>query len=93
MLDSFLKANRLTISLVFLILFAVLVYPTPYEYWNNYQDKSKDSFRRNRITGTIENWYPGIGGGSWARWGTDAYLSHRRGQKDKIESAGMPLND
>ena len=79
MIETFLKTNWRTLLLFFVLLWSWLVFPTPFEY-----DSTKDGilFRRNRLTGKVEQWYGSLGGGFYL-WNDDNWLAGQKIRKEK----------
>lgn len=93
MVEEFIKSNWRTLMVIFLLLFAYLVYPTPFAYWTTYNNEDMEIYRRNRITGTVEAWYGSLGKGSWAPRGMDSWILNRKARLEKRESAGLPAEN
>ena len=79
MIETFLKTNWRTLLFFFVLLWSWLVFPTPFEY-----DSTKDGilFRRNRLTGKVEQWYGSLGGGFYL-WNDDNWLAGQKIRKEK----------
>ena len=79
MIETLLKANWRTLLFFFVLLWSWLVFPTPFEY-----DSTKDGilFRRNRLTGKVEQWYGSLGGGFYL-WNDDNWLAGQKIRKEK----------
>lgn len=69
MIESFLKRNWRTVYFFAAILFATLVWPTVYVYWT---DKGGDYMRANRLTGTREVYWYGLG--EWRTWNSEEWF-------------------
>ena len=79
MIENFLKKNWRTVYLIAGILFAYLVWPTPYVYWT---DKEGDYMRANRLTGTREVYWYGLG--EWRRWDRESWNQASR-ESDELK--------
>ena len=79
MIETLLKTNWRTLLFFFVLLWSWLVFPTPFEY-----DSTKDGilFRRNRLTGKVEQWYGSLGGG-FCLWNDDNWLAGQKIRKEK----------
>ena len=79
MFETLLKTNWRTLLFFFVLLWSWLVFPTPFEY-----DSTKDGilFRRNRLTGKVEQWYGSLGGGFYL-WNDDNWLAGQKIRKEK----------
>ena len=79
MIETLLKTNWRTLLFFFVLLWSWLVFPTPFEY-----DSTKDGilFRRNRLTGKVEQWYGSLGGGFYL-WNDDNWLAGQKIRKEK----------
>jgi len=79
MIETFLKTNWRTLLFIFVLLWSWLVFPTPFKY---YSEKDGDLFRRNRLTGKVEQWYGSLGGGFYL-WNDDNWLAGQKIRKEK----------
>ena len=79
MIETLLKTNWRTLLFFFVLLWSWLVFTTPFEY-----DSTKDGilFRRNRLTGKVEQWYGSLGGGFYL-WNDDNWLAGQKIRKEK----------
>jgi len=82
MIENLIKTNWRTLLFLFVALWVILVFPTPFKY---YSEQDGDQFRRNRLTGKVESWYGSLGG--FYLWSTDTWLAAEKTRKEKEAAA------